>query len=129
MFHSFVSINETIHFNQSKNGGRYINSSNLLQPNRSESGNTEKVWWHGCQRWFMWPEKSNWNTQSGSYQSELGRFVSSFCFFEGIEIPWCAIVLISTIYLIQWIENWHLKNHYKIALFFFLIFFRYSFLF
>ena len=38
-------------------------------------------------------------------QSKLGRFVSGFCFSEGIEIPRCAIVLISIIYLIQWIEN------------------------
>ena len=38
-------------------------------------------------------------------QSKLGHFASSFCFSEGIEIPRCVIVLISTIYLIQLIEN------------------------
>ena len=38
-------------------------------------------------------------------QSELGHFPSSFCFSEVIEIPRCVIVLISTIYLIQLIEN------------------------
>ena len=38
-------------------------------------------------------------------QSKLGHFASSFCFSEVIEIPRCVIVLISTIYLIQWIKN------------------------
>lgn len=50
-------------------------------------------------------DQQNLTDSQIAVQSELGRFASSFCFYEGIEILRCVIVLISTIYLIQWIKN------------------------
>ena len=96
MLHSIVSINGTIHFNQSRNGGKvHHNSSNLLQPNRSESENIEKV------RWAWLPEMIRMTSKIYLKHTQLGscskRTRVVLCYSADLYVSiWFCLYRVST---------------------------------